>query len=356
MVLSSADIELRMRATELPVTFIGPVNDQPNAAWHVEQSASSRLPVKMRAHAIVSPSNNLEELNTALDFARSISHDGIARIYGYTRTNEQLMVLTEDITGLSLFELISNSSVASLDPRLFLWLAMELIRTVDEVMNQLTAEGSRYQILHGLDVHNVWVTADGKPKLVGLKPKLNQQEHSPVEGLTKILTSAFEMCKASVSVEGQTVLTKNMFRRILDASGKSISELETQVEREFFRTYKADESQHGQKQWMALVLPHLSAHRTDEQSTKRGEQKGDFTRALESRHGPVMPQPLTFADRVTGLETSVFLKDSHTQTDSTKPKDTAKNADLATHRILWFTLGFVSAIALMVLYISISLN
>lgn len=355
-----------MQAAELPVTFIGPVEDESNTAWHVEQSVSAQYPVKMRAHPIEAQSISQEKMNDAVEVARSISHDGIARVYGYTQTSGKLMVLTEDLTGLGLCTLLVKNAERSLDPRLFLWLSMELIRIVDEVMSQLSQDALHYQILHGMDASNVWITHHGQPKLVGLRPKLNHQNHDPVTGIVKILREIIARCAKSVNVDGQNVFTEEMFDRLLHAANHSISELESQVEREFFRTYKTDESQHGQEQWKELALPYLSSQQTDEQQTYGQRQngneltqtsgKGDFTRALESRHGPVMPQPLTFADRVTGIETSVFSGNAPTDLNPPLGKKVLKSTSTEANRLLWFTLGFVSAIALMVLYISISLK
>ena len=191
---------------------------------------------------------------------------------------------------------------------------MELIRIVDEVSGQLSDDASKYQILHGLELANLSITHAGQPKLTGLKPKIAETAHSPVTGLIKILKSIVPMCPKSIRVDGENILTEMMFERLLQSAKESISKLESQVEREFFRTYKADESSHGQKRWEELVLAYLPSHRTDEQQLNHPEvrdkepEKGEFTRALESRHGPVMPQPLTFADRVTGVETSVLYE------------------------------------------------
>ncbi|MEE2902590.1 MAG: hypothetical protein VYC39_09675 [Myxococcota bacterium] len=355
-----------MQAAELPVTFIGPIEDESAPAWHVEQSFSSQLPVKMRAHPINANSNSLEKIIAAVETARSISHDGIARIYGYTHTNNQFMVLTEDTLGLGLGSLLKKLPEQSLDPRLFLWLAMELIRIVDEVSGQLSDDASQYQILNGMEQTNVLISYQGQPKLIGLKPKLAETSHSPVTGLIKILKSIVSRCPTSIRVAGQNILTGMMFERLLQSADQSISKLESQVEREFFRTYKADEASHGQKRWEALVLSHLPSHQTGEQYVTRPKvrdekpeqeiKKGEFTRALESRHGPVMPQPLTFADRVTGVETSILYEKEPAKLSLVNERKNTNNAGSEVHRLLWFTLGFVSAVALMTLYISVSLR
>ena len=104
-----------MQAKELPVTFIDPIEDESTLAWHVEQSFSGQFPVKMRAHPIDSDTNSLEKIVAAVEAARSISHDGIARIYGYTQSNNQFMVLTEDTTGLGLRTLLTKLPERSLD-------------------------------------------------------------------------------------------------------------------------------------------------------------------------------------------------------------------------------------------------
>jgi|GEM_PF-7038349 len=355
-----------MKAAELPVTFIGPIEDESSLAWHVEQSFSAQFPIKMRAHPIDFDATSREKFIAALETARSISHDGIARIYGYTQSNNQFMVLTEDTIGVGLCTLLKKIPEHSLDPRLFLWLAMELIRIVDEVSGQLSDDATQYQILHGIGLENVSITHEGQPKLIGLKPKLAESAHSPVNGLLKILKSVVQRCPKSIRVDGQNMLTETMFERLLQSANESISKLESQVEREFFRAYKSDESRHGQKRWEELVLPHLPSHRTDEQHVKHPKgrnheakqqpEKGEFTRALESRHGPVMPQPLTFADRVTGLETSVLYEKEPQKLTASKSQKKVKNAGSEVNRLLWFTLGFVSAVALMTLYISISIK
>jgi len=305
-----------------------------------------------------------EALRHSVECAQRIQHDNVAKVFGYSESEDEILVLMERVEGLNLHQLIQHcrNNALNLDPRLSIWLIRELVRVLNELRAQQSAGNPPpFQLTAGLSLERVVATHAGQLKIIDMAKGSATPVVEQLDRMLTMLSSLFSVSDSQVPTKDGHIDSQALCSEITNRTYSGLDALETMLEKVFYRTYFADDEQHGAQELKKLVSkicgePTQPKH-IPKTTDKLAATKGELTRVLESRHQPVVPQALTYADRVTGLETRTTERAPEIQTlDAHKDRLSAPQASAQASRIIWFTIGFVCAIATMVLYLSVFMS
>jgi hypothetical protein len=342
------------------ITLVRPLGRSDSLLWLVEQDHWEQSPREMVARRFPRSDQRLqkdcEALRHSVECARSVDHDNVAKVFGYSESKDEIVVLMERVQGLSLQELVQHCACESirLDPRLCVWLMRELVRVLNELSAQQKQTHAAYQLSSGLNLSRIIASSTGQIKIMDLARTPASPQTEQIDRVIEMLLALMKIAEPQVQVGDGSVQSREICAQITGAVYPDLNSLETALARMFYRTYLADDERHGRQQLKTLVThiagdPTRPKHQPALPDSPTQEQlapaKGELTRVLESRHEPVVPQALTNADRVTGLQTQ---SSGYARTQS--PGTVQTQIKRPPSRIIWFTTGFVFAILTMVLY------
>jgi serine/threonine protein kinase len=369
----------------LPITLVRRLHEDDDAVWLVTQERHPDAPREMRARRFdggdFDHQADRDELKHSVEFAQNIQHDNVVRILGYSESNGDMYVLTEQVDGLSLSELLNRmlSSGQTMDPRLSVWMIREVVRVLNDLQMQTENSGTTFRLDFGLSLNRILATRLGQVKISDMGRGQDAAHEDDVAVVLNMLATLGTASQESIQVNGRPIKSTDVFSKLISTHYPTLKTLETALERVFYRVYDADDERDGSKLLRELIVK-LDG---DTDQTEQGDAldfqnvgafKGEFTRALESRYEPVVPQALTFADRVTGLDTITSDQQAETSAGaSTSPAlqrtqtidaesiheprfmamPHAQTPAHAPSRIVWFTIGFVSAIVTMTVYLTL---
>jgi serine/threonine protein kinase len=366
---------------DLEITLVRPLNADNDDLWLVNPGQGSQGPAEMRARKFdktkLHTNGEFHALKQSVEVAQNINHDNVTRVYGYSESQGDIYVLMEHVHGLSVSELLSqlDKSQKTMDPRLIVWLIREVVRILNELKIQTEKCETGFGLGFDLNLNRVLTSRSGQVKLTDLGRSSSERDQGQVTNVLNMLATLSRTATEELQIDNKRIVSRDIFSDLLSASYASLKDLERKLERIFFGVYRGEDDHHGAHLLRNLVVgftedtvstDETPTHLDSPQLLKDANFKGEFTRALESRHEPVVPQALTYADRVTGFETTgTYQPDTnnlappHT-VDSNSVQEprlmTSMAADESSPtltRLVWFTLGFASAIVSMIAYLSV---